>query len=59
MPHSPYLNLNRDLDTLERIVRDHEASKPAARASAAPSAKAEASDIVWEPVYPKPVALAS
>jgi len=58
MPHSPYLNLDRDLETLKQIVRDHEASKPAPRVPAR-SAGSDAVGNKWEPSYPTPVALAS
>lgn len=61
MPNSPYLDIDRDLDALRQLIDEYEAEK---------KRKQDCRDIIertlapragnaWEPVYPKPVALAS
>lgn len=61
MQHSPYLNMDRDLSVLRRIVEDHEDAKMRESKTHTTIEREirRPAENVWEPVYPTPIALAS
>lgn len=61
MPNSPYLDLDRDLETLRDLVDEHEAEKRHKQTVRHTIERCfeKKTRNAWEPVYPKPVALAS